>query len=159
MDPAEATVQPLSLQRLTAKSAKLLKRLMRVTEQGLGVARYTYSELPILWVVDFQGRIWFALEEIINIENNEFVFPRLRKTKASAVHQRLGHPALLGGAGGRIGGELIFNVDSSPQAWFINNASGRYGLQHGRTAAHLFNVSQDFARYGIRLRQEFIPTE
>jgi len=145
LDPVEAAVQPLSLQRLTGKTAKLLKRLMLVSEQGLGVARFAYAAVPILWVIDSSGDLWFALEEIIQAEDGKFVFPRIRDTPMDPGHQRLGHPSLVRGANARIAGEIFFDIRAEFPAWVITNGSGRYGLREGRSPAQLSNVSQKFA--------------
>ena len=114
--------------------------------------------MPILWVVDAEGKFWFSIEEIVNSTTREFVLPRLRNFAVVDGSQRLGHPALIGGAAGRIGGEIIFDLNSEPSAWYITNASGRYGMCNGRTEEHLSNASENFSEYGIRLKEAFYPT-
>jgi hypothetical protein len=158
IDLLEKALLPRSLQQLSSESAELLSQLMTATEQGLGVARYVYCELPILWVMDLAGNLWFSIEEIVNIDTHEFVLPRLRNAAVEEGKQRLGHPSLIGGNPGRIGGEIYFDNDFDPSSWFITNGSGRYGLCYGRTSLHLSNAAQCFAAHGIRLREFFIPT-
>jgi hypothetical protein len=156
MDPIEFKVQPLSLERLTSRTAELLKQLMVVAEHGLGVARFAYAVVPILWVIDTKGTLWFALEELIEIDTGKFLFPRVRDAPVDTKHQRLGHPALVKGANGRIAGEIFFDIRADVPAWVITNGSGRYGTREGRTATQLSNVSQQFAQHGIRLREKFL---
>jgi hypothetical protein len=156
VDPSESSVQPSSLQRLDVDTAKWLKAFMQATEDGLGVTRFVYCELPILWVADKTGAIWFAVEEIITADTHEFVRPRLRNVSFETKYHRLGHPALVRGEAGRIGGEILFDVRAEQPDWFITNGSGRYGLRPGRLPEHLRGASQKFQEHGISLREQFI---
>ncbi|MBR0900970.1 hypothetical protein JQ616_38945 [Bradyrhizobium tropiciagri] len=157
VDPLEAKMQPHSLHELSKASARLLKDFMTVTEKGLGVTRFVYCELPILWVVDVDGRIWFAVEEIIDEATLEFVMPRLRNSAVMEGKQRLGHPALIKAAPGRIGGEILFDPKLGLSGeWVISNSSGRYGLCEGRTSDHLTNAAKAFSEYGIKLHEFFL---
>jgi hypothetical protein len=80
-DDLERDVRPRSLQLLNDETAKWLKAFMEATEKGLGVTRYVYCELPILWVVDSAGQILLSVEEVVETEHpHEFVRPRLRNT-------------------------------------------------------------------------------
>lgn len=158
VDPLEKTLQPRSLHELSDHTAALLKGLMRITEDGLGTTRYVYSELPILWVVDRGGKLWFSIEEIVSLASSEYIFPRARRFQAMEGRQKLGHPSLIGAGPGRIGGEILFDLGHQPSgAWFITNRSGRYGQRVGRTAHHLSNAAKAFAGYGIDLREQFLP--
>jgi hypothetical protein len=157
VDELEAEIKPQSLQKLTPETAKWLLQFMKATEEGLGVTRYVYCELPILWVVDKNGDIWFAVEEIVSIVSRQFSIPRLRNTGITDGHARLGHPALLGASSGRIGGEIIFDVRAKHPSWFISNASGRYGLRRGRRPEHLSKAREKFDSHGINLSEHFIP--
>ncbi|WP_439551820.1 hypothetical protein [Falsiroseomonas sp.] len=156
VDDHERTRKPRSLVRLDAASAVRLRLLVVAAQQGLGVARYVYSELPILWVIDQGGTLWFALEEVIDAATHAFVSPRLRGTPTTPSQQRLGHPALLGGEKGRIGGEIIFDLGERPYRWFITNASGRYGLRAGREHIHLENAAKLFSGHDIDVVASFI---
>jgi len=159
VDALEGQLRPQSLHLLSRNTARLLKRLMAVTEKGLGVTRYVYSELPILWVVDSMGKLWFSIEEVVNASTQEYIFPRARNFPAAEGMQKLGHPALIEAGPGRIGGEILFDLDLKPSgAWCITNASGRYGTRPGRVPNHLANAAREFARYGIDLQEVFIPT-
>lgn len=156
-DPLEKEIRPRSLQRLDESTAKLLKGLMTATSSGLGISSYVYCSLPILWATDKDGEIFFAVEEMIDLETREFVYPRVPGAPVDNNRQRLGHPALLAAAPGRIAGEILFDVKAEPPVWVITNASGRYGLRRGRKSEHLTNVCSRFADFGIKLMDQFIP--
>src|SRR5262245_56620088 len=81
VEPMEAKVRPDSLQPLTQEIAKPLKELMRLAEKGLGVAKYVYGALPILLVIDEEGTLWIAVEEVIDERTGTFVRPRLAATE------------------------------------------------------------------------------
>jgi len=147
---------PRSLHKLDSFSASLLKELFDTAEQGLGTTRFVYCELPILWVIDATGTLWFSIEEIVEIATREFSWPRLRRTFVAEGYEKLGHPALIGGFEGRIGGELLFDNEADPPCWYMTNRSGRYGLRPGRTAQHLANAAKLLAGYGIRVEIFFI---
>ena len=157
VDPFEASIRPLSLQCLDANTGEWLKAFMQATEAGLGVTRFVYCEIPILWVVDNLGDIWFAVEEIITADTQEFIRPRFRRgDPITTNYHRLGHPALLGAQPGRIGGEILFDARAKTPAWFITNGSGRYGLREGRLPAHLTAAKQKFQNHGITLTEDFL---
>jgi hypothetical protein len=158
-DSLERLHPPRSLHRLDAETADMLRQLMEITERGFGATRYVYCELPILWIVDRDGILWFSVEEIIKEDTLEFVRPRLRNVQVEDRYQRLGHPALIKGDHGRIGGELLFDVGAPEPGWYLTNGSGRYGLREGRIAAHLSNAARKFGSYGITLREFFIPVK
>ena len=157
VDPIELEVRPSSLTQLDGESAPLLVSFMAATENGLKVTRFVYSELPILWIVDTDGSVWFSVEEIVETASKRFVAPRLRFGDVPKGHQKLGHPALIGGGPGRIAGEIFFDVGAESPCWAITNGSGRYGLLPGRQPNHLTNVSNLFGEHGIRLQESFIP--
>lgn len=157
VDPSESSVRPSSLQRLDLDSAGRLRAFMQATEDGLGVTRFVYSELPILWVADRDGEILFAIEEIIDADSREFLLPRLGAAKLTVKQHRLGHPALLAGGPGRIGGEILFDLRAPSPTWYITNSSGRYGHRPDRAPEHLTNVARKFQEHGIILRELFIP--
>jgi hypothetical protein len=160
VDPLERSIRPLSLQCLDADTAKLLRAFMQATESGLGVTKFVYCELPILWVVDRAGHIWFAVEEVVTADTHEFVRPLFRRTQVGPEYRRLGHPALLRGKkAGRIGGEILFDARAKLPAWFITNGSGRYGLREGRLRAHLRAVNRKFQEHGITLNEDFIEPQ
>lgn len=156
VDGHEKACRPHSLTRLDDTSAPRLRQLMHLARRGLAVAQYAYAELPILWVIDPAGTLWLALEEVIDATSHAFVLPRLRGMTAAPEHRRLGHPALLGGGKGRIGGEILFDMGDQPPCWYITNASGRYGLRGGREYIHLDNAAKIFSDHGIEVVPSFI---
>lgn len=160
VDQKEGELSPRSLHILDDSSASLLKDLTSITERGLGVSAYVYCELPILWIIDANGKILFALEEVVHTETNEFALPRLRNTDVKDGFARLGHPSLVSAMPARIAGEILFDVRADVPRWFITNASGRYGIGHDRTKEHLEEVCRCFEEYGIALEPYFIhPVE
>ncbi|MBS0252412.1 MAG: hypothetical protein JSR78_15245 [Proteobacteria bacterium] len=144
---------PRSLSNLDAQNALLLLDLMQLVEKGLGVVKYVFADRPILWVVDREGNIWFALEETVDAETGEFTYPDIRPDPG-VTYDRLGHPALIGCAVGRIAGELKFDP-GPPGRWYINNFSGRYSRGNNRTEEHLNNVGAAFAKLGIEVAVQF----
>ena len=157
----EALFTPKSLQKLDKSSADLLRALMVSARDGNSLAITLFAEMPILWVVDADGEIWFSLEEVVNPESGQYLFPLARnRVVRSAVEvnnlARLGHPALVSGAAARIGGEILYD-DGDPQCWVISNNSGRYGRTVGRTEQHLENVRLSFLDLGIDLVSHFVP--
>jgi len=107
-------------------------------------------------VIDSSGDLWFALEEMVQIETGKFLFPRIPEAPMAPEHRRLGHPALVKGANARIAGEILFDIRADIPGWVITNGSGRYGIRDGRTPAQLSNVSQKFSGYGIKLAETFL---
>ena len=155
VDGIECLVSPQSMHALDASSAAPLSLLMKAAEAGLGVVKYVYCEMPILWVVDRNGKLWFAVEEIVEETTKRFFQARLRGLKVPEGYSRLGHPALIKGAEGRIGGEILFDTENS--GWYITNASGRYGLVKGRQEVHLRNVRSLFSEFRNRTERVFYP--
>jgi hypothetical protein len=126
---------------------------------------FPFEDFAILWVVNDEGEVLIALEEGILAEQDggPISFP-LPKNLASAysklgqapVYSKLGHPALVGCQPARIAGEIICDLDENPSLWYINNRSGRYGVNVGRTPQQLANVAAVFAQFGIQLQPDFI---
>lgn len=150
----ERSKRPLSLGTLTTQTASQLQELMRSAETGLGVCRFVYARVPILWVADRRGDIRIAVEEVYETTELEYLGPRATSYSLTVNEFRLGHPSLLDDAAGRIAGEIIF--DTGDELWKITNASGRYGLRPGRSEAHLRNVCTVFRNHGIVLVPSFV---
>ena len=160
LDPGEDKLRPLSLHKLDEVTAALLNRLLTVTIDGLGTSAYVYCEVPILWVIDQAGDLWFSIEEIVSAEiSGEFLQPRVRHSAVVDGTHRLGHPSLIAGQSGRIGGEIIYDPAFPDPAWYISNGSGRYGLVKGRKPEHLTNAKRLFSAFGINFREDFQPTD
>lgn len=158
----EGIVKPKSLHVLDDESAEWLRSLMDVTTQGLGTSRFVYSALPILWLIDRDGVLRFAVEEVVKVDNKEFVYARTTpksypiKVEIPSGCERIGHPSLVGGAAARIGGEIRFDIRATPPKWIIDNSSGRYGFQSDRTKKHLLEVVQLFQYFNIELAPLFL---
>ncbi|WP_158665244.1 hypothetical protein [Ensifer adhaerens] len=153
------------MQLLNNTTALFLKNYMETTN-GLRLPEVVHSTTPILWLVDKDGLIRFAMEEVVSNDTGalNYILPRngpaLRDNEV-----RLGHPALLDPVkpgdtkAARIGGEIIY--DPSPNSnipWVLTNASGRFGKRPHITRAHLENVKEVFAQFGIPLRAFFVHT-
>lgn len=156
IEKVEREIFPRSLTKLDKDSASLLHTLIDATEKGLLVSQYVYNDLPILWIVDSIGDVYFAIEEVVCAKTHQFKFARTGSIKELPKDSvRLGHPALIGAKPGRIGGEIIYDTGSKFPAWYITNKSGRYGVLGGRTETHLQNVADTFKKYGIVFKLQF----
>lgn len=155
----EKAVSPESIELLNSKSATLLRALMETATRELGPSVATFSQLPILWVINKSGQMIFSVEEIVTDGSKRFVRPRLRRDQPMEGETRLGHPSLVGGQPARIGGELYFDPGwgHEPRGWKITNGSGRYGLREGIEVSHLLNVVDLLRSHNIEVRPSFIP--
>ncbi|MBN8197664.1 hypothetical protein [Thalassospira povalilytica] len=157
VDSAERRLKPLSLHELNSGSATLLEKMMATSVEGLKVSSYVFSELPILWIVDKNGKLWFALEEIVLDATDKFRYPKPSKLDVPNEHSKLGHPSLVNAEEARIAGEMLFDIRAEPPNWYLTNASGRYGLHKTRNENHLLSVVKLFQKYGIELKHQFLP--
>lgn len=147
---AEKKKSPRSLQRLTNASADALCKYICAADDGLLIPQVNHDVLPILWVVGEDGEIYFAMEEVISLEDQSFLYPLSRKFDVPSNHAKLGHPSLLQGSrSGRIGGEIRYDPEYGERDWVISNKSGRYGFPATRERKHLENVAKRFANVGI----------
>lgn len=127
-----------------------------LTELSLrpGAALYaTMRQVALLWVVAQNGDLFYALEESAwppGSPDNRPVVPLLRNPIGVKSRLKLGHPSLVACRPARIGGEIIYEPSpKNPAGWEINNNSGRYGRDCGRSPQHLENASAEFGKYGI----------
>lgn len=156
--PTERERSPKSLQKLTSQSADALHKYICAADDGLLIPQVNHDVLPILWVVDQYGEVYFAMEEVVSLEDHAFLYPLSRKFDVPSGHAKLGHPSLLkGDHSGRIGGEIRYDPDYGEQNWVISNKSGRYGFPATRKPSHLDNVVKKFAGVGISLEVYYIP--
>jgi hypothetical protein len=126
-DDLEKAICPQSRERLNKETAERLLALMTATEKGLGVSRFVYCELPILWATDKNGDVWIAVEEVVDATTGQFVFPRIRQTEVSKGHKRLGHPALLRDTDVHARGRIIKNLGYHERLWTVWHDSGTNG--------------------------------
>lgn len=162
---AEMSVMPRSVQILDDTTAPSLKAYLE-SATDLRVPQVLHATTPLLWLIDVDGKLRFALEEVLSRDTGQvsYILPRngppMRETDV-----RLGHPALLEPVdpgqmkSARIGGEIFYDpVATSPNAWVLTNNSGRFGKRPHLTRQHLENAKAAFARFDIYLRAFFIYT-
>jgi hypothetical protein len=69
-----------------------------------------------------------------------FFRPEDQSTRKPGTRENYGHVSALGGAPGRISGEILYDKDTN--AWIINNKSGRYTKHNvDRTPEQLVNAA------------------
>ncbi len=153
--PWEGSYSPKSLSRLDSLTALPLKSFMDAVYGGWELGEVWVNDTIVLWLVDKEGVIWFAIEELV-LDEIPLNLPKHQTMALTKNCPKLGHPSLVGGQGARIGGEIYFDRTTSPASWVINNRSGRYGLHATRTRSQLQAVSQSFSSHGIDLVVDFI---
>lgn len=157
---AELSYSPQTLQKLTRKTSRTLKRYMSSADGGLLIPRILHKHHNILWIVDCGGEVWFALEETVDERTGGLLypFPRAPDIRRPPNHVKLGHPALVRAQQmARIAGEIIFDPDfGATSNWVLNNASGRFGIRPHLTIENLESVRGAFLHFGIALELEFI---
>lgn len=149
-----------SVQTLDSASASSLAHLMRLVKTD-AMGSLLGATVPILWLVGEDGRVRYAWEELwetVPGPSDPRLLPagphprRLRDLPER--YFRLGHPSLVPGHRGRIGGELMW--DREKAKWFLTNRSGRYGaVPELRTPAHLENAARLFHRHHIPVVARF----
>ncbi|SCX31688.1 hypothetical protein [Agrobacterium rosae] len=164
--PAEEELTSKSMQTLSGVTAPALKNYLE-TAPTLTLTGVLHETTPILWLVDGDGQIRFALEEVVDLatQNLTYVLPR-NGPSMRASEDRLGHPGLLdkpddgSKKAARIGGEILYNPSrrSATLPWVITNNSGRFGKRPHINEGHLENVVSAFAEHHILLRSFFIYT-
>lgn len=157
---AEKAFTPQSRDKLTEKSASLLRAHMETTTSGLLLSQVVHGCSPILWLMDRGGQIWFALEEVVSVDRGKTAcaYPRSGlRFKLPDTHTRLGHPSLLDGdKTARIAGEIIFDPLFGNHGWVISNSSGRYGIVKHRQRTHLDHVNREFSKFGLMFDVDYI---
>jgi hypothetical protein len=152
--PAEQNYQPSTLFWLNVLTAPRIKQFMTMSLDTHSFSCFPFGEFAILWAVNANGEIAIAVEEgVLSGPNSLFPLPKtLARTRA---YSKLGHPTLVNRQPARIAGEIICDLGVTPREWYINNNSGRYGLNLGRTVQQLQNVAAEFAMLGIQLKTDF----
>lgn len=82
---------------------------------------------PYNWVIDAEGRVAIvpeAAHPLGRTYEKGFFRPEDQSQRKPGTRENYGHPAALGGAPGRISGEILF--EKATNTWTINNKSGRY---------------------------------
>ncbi|MEY8119974.1 hypothetical protein AB9F26_17185 [Falsihalocynthiibacter sp. BN13B15] len=158
----ERLMRPASLTELSDVSAGSLLKYMNAATDGLRIAQVAHEMLPILWVLDGQGRIHLALEEVYEDTVGGRKFPLARGIQVPTGYYKLGHPSLIEceTKKARIGGEILYDPDPEygVDGWVITNSSGRFGYGSHRVEKHLQNVADAFSAYGITVDVYYIPS-
>jgi hypothetical protein len=82
---------------------------------------------PFNWVIDAEGRVAIIPEAphpLGRIYEKGFHRPEDNSDRKPGTRENYGHPSTLGGAPGRISGEILY--DKGSNTYTINNKSGRY---------------------------------
>ena len=109
------------------------------------LSSYLNDEFNTLWLVAEDGSIRIAIEEFVLEDSPKYLtapLPRGYRTNA-----KIGHPGLVEGRFGRIGGELA--VNRSDGKCYLTNASGRFGYK--RSAGELENAAEAFRGFGVQV--------
>ncbi|MGY3511700.1 hypothetical protein [Bradyrhizobium lupini] len=147
--------QSLKCYELNQSSVQQLFQLLALAESG-GLGPDILQAVTLLWIINATGDLIFGLEETV-VQATGLRRPRMRGTPLGATVKPLGHPLLVNGSGGRIGGELyIDDGDDDALTWVLNNQSGRYGLHADRKSKHLDNAADRFRLYKLPIVAEFI---
>lgn len=124
-------------------SANRLKAYLEHTQGDAYLARLLAENYNTLWLVDDDGQIRIAIEEVVVSQDPLITTPMPRSLLRP--ESKLGHPSLVEGGAARVGGELAINPNTG--VIYLSNKSGRYGIM--RTKQELENAAKLFARLGI----------
>ncbi len=98
---------------------------------------------PYNWVIDAQGRVAItpeAAHPLGRTYEKGFFRPEDQSERKPGTRENFGHVSALGGAPGRISGEILY--DKATNAWTVNNKSGRYSKHNSdRTPEQLVNAA------------------
>jgi len=98
---------------------------------------------PYNWVIDLDGRVVVAPEAahpLGRTYEKGFYRPEDKSERKPGTRENFGHVSELGGAPGRISGEILY--DKASNTWTINNKSGRYSKHNtDRTPDQLVNAA------------------
>lgn len=98
---------------------------------------------PYNWVIDATGRVGIipeAAHPLGRTYEKGFFRPEDQSKRKPGTRENFGHVSALGGAPGRISGEILY--DKASNSWTINNKSGRYTKHNtDRTPEQLANAA------------------
>lgn len=153
---SEVSFRPKSVFEFDDEGSCRLKNLIDLVEDEYYFSYCLYSDFTILWLIDRGGKLIISLEETLidGQSSGSYPLPRFVDRQNPIRERKLGHPALVGGEGARIGGELKY--DPMRKDWYLSNASGRYGVNLGRTEEQLEEVAKLFRNRGFRIETDFI---
>ncbi|MFN7958199.1 MAG: hypothetical protein U0P46_07765 [Holophagaceae bacterium] len=99
---------------------------------------------PYNWVIDAAGRVGIipeAAHPLGRTYEKGFFRPEDQSKRKPGTRENFGHVSALGGAPGRISGEILY--DKASNSWTINNKSGRYTKHNtDRTPEQLVNAAK-----------------
>ncbi len=102
------------------------------------------EEAPYNWVIDTEGRVAIAPEAahpLGRTYEKGFFRPEDQSQRKPGTRENFGHVSELGGAPGRISGEILY--DKASNTWTLNNKSGRYSKHNtDRTPEQLVNAAK-----------------
>lgn len=145
----------LSLVRLDAENAQILKNLMGLAVHHHHIVSMPFRWLYFLWLISEEGDFLFAYEEMLALATPNARAARQVGAAIPIGQVRLGHPSMVGGAPARIGGELLY--DYRDGVWILSNRSGRYGV--GRVKNQLENVQELLTDFGVKVGTHFVERE
>jgi len=160
--------RPVGAQQVAASNAVSLDKLYGVASQPAYVKHYEadktgkvilnpYLQMatkdfpaildvkmaPYNWVIDAEGRVAVAPEAahpLGRTYEKGFFRPEDQSQRKPGTRENFGHVSELGGAPGRISGEI--NYDKASNTWTLNNKSGRYSKHNiDRTPEQLVNAA------------------
>ena len=101
------------------------------------------KEAPYNWVIDADGNVAImpeAAHPYGRTYPNGFFRPEDQSQRKPGTRENYGHVSALGGAPGRISGEILYDKDTN--TWVLNNKSGRYTKHNiDRTPEQLVNAA------------------
>jgi hypothetical protein len=99
---------------------------------------------PYNWVIDYDGCVSItpeAAHPLGRTYEKGFYRPEDKSDRKPGTRENFGHVSALGGAPGRISGEILY--DKATNVWTINNKSGRYSKHNqDRTPEQLVNAAK-----------------
>jgi hypothetical protein len=99
---------------------------------------------PYNWVIDLDGCVSItpeAAHPLGRTYEKGFYRPEDKSERKPGTRENFGHVSALGGAPGRISGEILY--DKATNVWTINNKSGRYTKHNSdRTPEQLVNAAK-----------------
>jgi len=99
---------------------------------------------PYNWVIDAEGRVAIipeAAHPLGRTYEKGFFRPEDKSQRKPGTRENFGHVSALGGAPGRISGEILYDKES--KSWTLNNKSGRYTKHNtDRTPEQLINAAK-----------------
>jgi hypothetical protein len=101
------------------------------------------KEAPYNWVIDMAGNVTIipeAAHPYGRTYPKGFFRPEDQSQRKPGTRENYGHVSSLGGAPGRISGEILYDKDTN--TWVLNNKSGRYTKHNvDRTPEQLVNAA------------------